>query len=77
MFSALGDKPVNEIFNDWNSARNALKHHGKEYGEEIIINLFDESYWMIKRALTNAKKLQIPIINELDFENWVIINVNL
>ncbi|UUZ65144.1 hypothetical protein LP417_11135 [Polaromonas sp. P1-6] len=74
--SAMGGKPKNEIFKEWNEARNTLKHHGKERDEVITINLFDEAYWMIKRALANAKKLQVPIGKELDFENWVVINVN-
>lgn len=73
----MGNRPKNEIFNEWNTARNALKHHGKESEDVISLNLFDEAYWMIKRALSNANKLGISIGNELDFENWVIININL
>lgn len=75
--AVMGEKPKNEIFNEWNSARNTLKHHGKEGEEAITINLFDEVYWMIKRALINAKMLNESIHSELDFENWVIININL
>lgn len=73
----MGNRPKNEIFNEWNTVRNALKHHGKESEDVISLNLFDEAYWMIKRALSNANKLGISIGNELDFENWVIININL
>jgi hypothetical protein len=76
-FCVMGNRPKNEIFNEWNTARNALKHHGKESEDVISLNLFDEAYWMIKRALSNANKLSISIGNELDFENWVIININL
>lgn len=73
----VGNRAKNEIFNEWNAARNALKHHEKEAEELIGLNLFDEAYWMIRRALSNAKKLGISIGNELDFDNWVIININL
>lgn len=55
------NRPKNEIFNEWNTARNALKHHGKESEDVISLNLFDEAYWMIKRALSNANKLGISI----------------
>ena len=75
--SVMGGRPKNEIFNEWNTARNTLKHHGKEGEEPITINPFDEAYWMIKRALANATKLEVCIHSELDFENWVIININL
>lgn len=74
---AMGSRPKNEIFNEWNTARNTLKHHGKESDEPIRINLFDEAYWMIKRALSNAKGMNVEISNELDFENWIIMNINL
>ena len=75
--SVMGEKPKNEIFNEWNSARNRLKHHGKTDDEAVSINLFDEAYWMIKRGLANAEKLEIPINNQLDFENWIIVNINM
>jgi hypothetical protein len=75
--SVMGNRPKNEIFNEWNTARNTLKHHGKESKDVINLNLFDEAYWMIKRALSNANELSTSIDNELDFENWVIININL
>ena len=73
----MGGRPKNEIFNEWNTARNTLKHHEKESEEAIAINLFDEAYWMIKRALANATKLGSSTHNKVDFENWVIININL
>lgn len=70
-------KAHKNIFNDWNSARNDLKHHGKSKAKVIKLNLFDEAYWMIKRALANADKAGITISNAQDFENWIILNINL
>ena len=42
--------------------------------ESITLNLCDEAYWMIRRALENAEKLHISIENSHDFENWFVIN---
>ncbi|MBL0011474.1 MAG: hypothetical protein IPP22_11775 [Nitrosomonas sp.] len=67
----------NKIVDEWNTARNSLKHLVLPDQEYISINLCDEAYWMIKRALANAQKLNVAIENEDDFENWVIININL
>ena len=75
--SVMNGKTKNEIFNTWNSARNTLKHHGKTDDEIVTINLFDEAYWMIKRGIANAEKLVIPINNQIDFENWIIVNINM
>ena len=75
--SMMGGKKNNEIFNGWNEARNKLKHHGKDEEETVTLNLFDESYWMIKRGLSNAEKLAVPIANQDRFENWVILNINM
>lgn len=75
--SIMCGKPKNEIFNEWNSARNTLKHHGKTDDETVKVNLFDEAYWIIRRGLANAKKLDISINNQLDFENWIIVNINM
>lgn len=69
--------PRNKIFNHWNNARNTIKHHNKKESEDITINLFDEAYWMIKRALSNAKKLGENISNETEFENWCITQIHL
>lgn len=66
-----------QIVDEWNEVRNSLKHLVSPDEDSVSINLCDGAYWMIKRALANAKKLDVPIENELDFENWVIINVNL
>lgn len=43
----------------------------------MVLNLFDEAYWMIRRALANTKSLSLQISNEVDFENWVIVNINM
>lgn len=75
--SVMGDKSKNEIFNEWNSAKNNLKHHNSSDGEFIVLNLFDEAYWMIKRALFNANLLSVHIRNQNDFENWVIMHINM
>lgn len=75
--TAISKKPKSEIFNEWNFVRNTIKHHGKIDDEIVVINLFDEAYWMIKRGLFNADKLEINIRNQLDFENWIIININM
>jgi len=65
------------IYNQWNEARNTLKHHNKNKPSTITINLFDEAYWLIKRALTNSKKVNLIIENEQEFESWIICNINL
>ncbi len=70
-------KTNKQIYSDWNEARNHLKHHNKKEESTVKLNLFNESYWMIKRALVNANKAQIVITNEQEFENWVIVNINL
>lgn len=74
---ALDKKGRNEIFNGWNDARNKLKHHGEKDGETVTVNLFDESYWMLRRCISNAEMLGISIPNRDEFENWVVINVNM
>ena len=76
-FAVMDGKPKCKIFNEWNAARNELKHHDKEGAEIITINLFDEAYWMVRRALSNASNAGIVIINAGDFESWVICNINL
>jgi hypothetical protein len=73
----MENQPKKEIFNHWNNARNTLKHHNEKAEESVTINLFDEAYWMIKRALANASSLGIPISNEADFENWCIVKLHL
>lgn len=75
--SVMSGKTKNEIFKEWNSARNTLKHHGKDDDNVLTINLFDEAYWIIKRSIANAEKLEVPIKNQLDFENWIVVNINM
>lgn len=69
-------KTDNAIYNKWNEARNHLKHHDKKEQSTVKLNLFDEAYWMIKRALVNANKANVSISNEQEFENWIIVNIN-
>lgn len=73
----MENRPKSEIFNLWNNARNTIKHHNKKLEEIVTINLFDEAYWMIRRALANTSKLGVPISNEVDFENWCIAELHL
>ena len=72
----MGTKSEREMIDDWNATRNSFKHLIGPEDEPIILNLCDEAYWMIRRALANAQSLQVQISNAQDFENWVIINVN-
>lgn len=72
----MGGKPEKEIIDGWNATRNSLKHLVGPEDEPITVNLCDEAYWMIRRALENAKRLQLTIPNEHEFENWVVININ-
>jgi hypothetical protein len=76
-FAVMDHKSKNELFQHWNTARNTVKHHNKTENEMVTINLFDEGYWMIKRALANASRLDINIDNELDFENWCIQQIHI
>ena len=75
--NVMEGKNKTEIITDWNKARNSLKHHCRADDEFVVINACDEAYWMIRRALDNAKQLGVAIPNEYDFENWVVINVNM
>jgi hypothetical protein len=75
--AVMGNRPRNEIYKHWNSARNRVKHHDKVEQDNVAINLFDEAYWMIRRALANASALKVTISNELDFENWCIEQIHL
>jgi len=75
--TVMENKKKNEIFSHFNYARNSVKHFNKKESEIVKLNLFDEGYWMIKRALANAKCLEIQIDNELDFENWCIEQIHL
>ncbi len=75
--SAMDESKPKEIYNSWNQARNQLKHHNKAEEDFVTMNLFDEAYWMLKRALTNSKKLSINITKEKEFEKWIIINISM
>ena len=72
--SVMGNKPEREVVAGWNSVRNAAKHLGENDIDPVTLNLCDEAYWMIRRALENAKKLGLAVENQVDFENWFIIN---
>lgn len=41
------------------------------------MNVVDESYWMIRRALENAKAIGLTVSNATEFDNWVIVNVTM
>jgi hypothetical protein len=74
--AAMGAKSEKEMVDGWNATRNSMKHLGDPEDDPITLNLCDDAYWMIRRALANAQKLQISISNAQDFESWIIINVN-
>ncbi len=73
--SIMGGKSEKGLIDDWNIARNAAKHLVNPEEESITLNLCDEAYWMIRRALDNAEKLLLKIENRDHFENWFIINI--
>ena len=68
-------KTEREMIDDWNRPRNNAKHLIGPEGEAFTANLCDEAYWMIRRAVENASKLQLSVEREQDFVNWVVINV--
>jgi hypothetical protein len=72
-----GDASERELIDGWNQARNAAKHLVGAEDQPLKINLCDEAYWMIRRAIANAEKLGRPVAAAQDFENWVILNVNM
>lgn len=73
----MGEASERDMIDAWNQARNSAKHLvGPEY-ESVTLNLCDEAYWMIRRALANSDKLGLQVVGLQDFENWVIINVNI
>ena len=73
----LGAKNKKETIEAWNKARNNLKHHGHTDEEFVVFNGCDEAYWIIKRALDNASRLGVKVPNKSEFENWVVININM
>lgn len=74
---AMGNMTKKQIFNSWNEARNSVKHHSEKDDQDLKINLFDEAYWMITRALANAQRLSLKITNKNDFDNWCILRLHL
>jgi hypothetical protein len=73
----MGDVSERELIDAWNEARNIAKHLIGPEGESVTLNLCDEAYWMIRRALANSERLGLRVAEAQDFENWVIINVNM
>lgn len=73
--NVMEGKPKKEVIAGWNKARNNLKHHSDE--EFVVFNACDEAYWMIRRALENARKLKVAVSNDNDFESWVVTNINM
>ena len=73
----MADSSGREIIDSWNHARNAAKHLIGPETESITLNLCDEAYWLIRRAIANADKLGLSVAGSQDFENWVLANVNM
>ena len=73
--SIMGGKSEKELIDQWNAARNAAKHLIGPEDEPVTMNMCDEAYWMIRRALVNSEKLGISVSNKNDLEQWVIVNV--
>jgi hypothetical protein len=72
-----GDSSERELVDGWNQARNAAKHLIGAEDQPVTINLCDEAYWMVRRAIANADKLRLPVAAAQDFENWIVVNVNM
>ncbi len=75
--AALSSTSEKSLFRSWNAARNIAKHHNGSDPDPVVMNTCDEAYWMIRRALANARLISLNVNNAQDFENWVIMNVNL
>lgn len=73
--AVMGNRSESELISHWNTARNSAKHLNQADDETLTLNLCDEAYWMIRRALENAERLGVLVPNKVDFENWVIVNV--
>jgi hypothetical protein len=65
------------LVDQWNAARNSAKHLVGAADDPITMNICDEAYWMIKRALYNAELLGAQVSNKSEFDNWLIINIGL
>lgn len=70
-------KKATEYYNQWNKARNSVKHYNKNESEGVTLNQFDEAYWMIERALRNAELASISVTNRDEYRNWIIVNINM
>lgn len=75
--SVMGEASEREVVDAWNQARNNAKHLIGLEGDSVTFNLCDEAYWMLRRALANSEKLGLQVAGAQDFENWVVINVNM
>lgn len=73
----IDHKPKAEFFREWNQDRNRVKHHNKNESSTISINSSDAAYWMLRRALSNAKRLGLQVSLKSKFENWLVENVHL
>lgn len=72
-----GDASERDLIDGWNQARNAAKHLVGAEDQPLTLNLCDEAYWMVRRAIANAQKLGHRVAAAQDFENWVVLNVNM
>lgn len=75
--SVMGEASEREMVDAWNQARNNAKHLTRPEGDSVTLNLCDEAYWMLRRALANSEKLGLHVTGTQDLENWVVINVNM
>ncbi|WP_447915470.1 hypothetical protein [Delftia acidovorans] len=55
--TALAEVTDMLLYKRRNSARKSAKHHNDGESETVALNLFDEVYWMTRRALANTKYL--------------------
>lgn len=63
----------NGAFNFWNKTRNKLKHYDpKKDGTALEINLVDESYDWLQRAIASASSIGLEPKNLFEFQNNTI-----
>ena len=72
--SVMDGKSEKQLIDEWNAARNMVKHLVNPESETVTLNCCDEAYWMIRRGLENACMVGIEIENRDDFDSWFIIN---
>ena len=63
-----------KMFNDMNRVKNATKHHSPGESTQLTFIDSDEAYSLIRRALYNASRLGVTIVNRQDFEEWAVAN---